>query len=56
MKNKDGAFYETAQWYLALSYIGNKENKKAEKILNEIVAANGSFKTQAENKLNEIKK
>jgi tetratricopeptide (TPR) repeat protein len=56
MKNKDGSFYETAQWYLALSYIAQKENKKAEKILNEILKLNGSFKDQAKERLLEIKK
>jgi TolA-binding protein len=56
VKKKDFIFFDTSQWYLALSYIGNKDNTKAEKILNEIVAAGGSFKTQAAAKLLEIKK
>jgi len=43
VKTEEGRFHQTAQWYLALSYIGNNEIKKAEKTLNEIVAANGSF-------------
>ncbi len=52
---KNGSYNETAQWYLALAYIGNKDKKKAEKILNEIIKANSSFKTQAEEKLLKIK-
>ena len=56
VRKKDFIFYETSQWYLALSYIGNKENTNAEAILNEIVSAGGSFKTQAAAKLLEIKK
>ena len=56
LKYKDGNYYETAQWYLALSYISKNEKKKAEKLLNEIVKVNGSFKTQAEEKLIEINK
>lgn len=54
--NKNGSFFETARWYLALSNIGKKENKKAEAILNEIIKDSSSFKSQAEKKLLEIKK
>ena len=55
LKNKKCDFYENAQWYQALSYIAKKENKKAEKLLNEIVGVNGKYKTQAQGKLLEIK-
>jgi hypothetical protein len=55
LKYKEGSYYEIAQWYLALSYIAKDEKKKAEKILDDIVKSEGSFKTQAEEKLLEIK-
>ena len=56
VKKNDNSFYDISQWYLALSYIGNNDKPNAEKILNQIVAANGSFKNQAVAKLIEIKK
>jgi hypothetical protein len=56
LKDKKSSFYETAQWYLALSYIWKSDTSEAEKTLKAIVKAKGSFKTQAEEKLNEIKK
>lgn len=56
VKNKKNSFYETAQWYLSLSYIGKDDTKEAEKILKDIVKAKGSFKTQAEEELLELEK
>jgi len=56
VKNKSGSYYETARWYLALSHISLNENKKAEKILNEMVKDSSSFKVQAGEKLKEINK
>lgn len=56
VKNKNGIYYETARWYLALSHINLNETKKAEKILNEIVKDSSSFKIQAGEKLKEINK
>jgi|GEM_PF-2234264 len=53
-KNKNGSYYEIARWYLALSHINLNENKKAEKILNEMVKDSSSFKVQAGEKLKEI--
>jgi tetratricopeptide (TPR) repeat protein len=55
VKYNASTYLETAQWYLALSYIGKNENKKAVKLLNEIIKANGNFKTQSEQKLLELK-
>jgi tetratricopeptide (TPR) repeat protein len=55
IKFKSNNFIETAQWYLALSYIGKKENNKADTLLNAIIKAKGSFKDQAEKKLLELK-
>ena len=55
VKFKSNSYLETAQWYLALSYIGKNENNKADTLLNEIVKAKGSFKNQAEKKLMELK-
>jgi TolA-binding protein len=55
-KNKSGSYYEIARWYLALSHINLNENKKAEKILNEMVKDSSSFKVQAGEKLKEINK
>ncbi len=54
LKDKKNSFYETAQWYLSLSYIGKNDTSEAEKTLKDIVKAKGSFKTQAEEKLLEI--
>lgn len=56
LKDKKSSFYETAQWYLSLSYIGKDDTSEAEKTLKDIVKAKGSFKTQAEEKLLEIEK
>lgn len=56
LKDKKSSFYETAQWYLSLSYIGKNDTSEAEKTLKDIVKAKGSFKTQAEEKLLEIEK
>ncbi|MGD0710579.1 MAG: zf-HC2 domain-containing protein [Bacteroidales bacterium] len=55
IKFKSNSNLETAQWYLALSYIGKNENNKADTLLNEIVKAKGSYKNQAERKLLELK-
>ena len=55
LKNKDADFYSIAQWYIALSYIGSTKNSKAIKVLEEIVSAKGEYKTQAEDKLLELK-
>ncbi|MFH0866751.1 MAG: hypothetical protein V1904_11190 [Bacteroidota bacterium] len=54
LKDKKNSFYETAQWYLSLSYIGKNDTSEAEKTWKDIVKAKGSFKTQAEEKLLEI--
>lgn len=55
VKDKKSSFYDTAQWYLSLSYIGKGDNSEAEKILKDIVKAKGTFKTQADEKLLELK-
>jgi TolA-binding protein len=53
-KDKNNSFYETAQWYLSLSYLGLNDKTEATKTLKDIVKAKGSFKVQAEDKLLEI--
>jgi len=55
IKVKQNNYIESAQWYLALSYIGKNENNKADSLLNQIVKANGSFKAKAEQKLMDLK-
>jgi predicted Zn-dependent protease len=54
LKIKNGEFYEASQWYKALALIKQNKLKSAKKLLNEIVTKGGSYKVQAQNKLEEL--
>lgn len=55
LKNKQTTFNQEAKWYQAKNLIALKENKKAKKILQEIIDVNGFYKEQAIEKLGELK-
>lgn len=56
LKIKDGEFYEAAQWYKSLAFIKQNKKNKAKKLLNEIIANGGSYKSKAEATLKELDK
>lgn len=51
LKNTQTEFNQEAKWYKALTLIELKENKKAKKVLEEIINANGFYRDKAEEKL-----
>ncbi|MEI6765570.1 MAG: hypothetical protein WCM76_08005 [Bacteroidota bacterium] len=53
-KEKTSSFFELAQWQKALILIAQGELKHARNLLNDIVAANGTFSSHAKAKLIEI--
>lgn len=55
LKNKKGEFYNDAQWYKALALIKNENINEAKKLLIKIYNEGGSYKSQADEKLKEMK-
>ena len=53
--NKKTEFNQEARWYKALTLIELKQTDKAKKLLQQIVAENGFYKTKAEEKLKGLK-
>jgi FimV-like protein len=48
LREKNSAYYQAAQWQLAVVYIESGNNKQARKTLNEIIDGNGSYRSPAE--------
>jgi len=54
LKIKNGAYFDSANWYKALALIKNGDIKEARTLLKEIMNSNSTYKKEAEQKLNEI--
>lgn len=48
-------YWQQANWYLAISYLGNHEKDKAMLLFEEIVYSNGVYKKEAEKTIKELK-
>ena len=48
-------YWQQANWYLAISYLGNHEKDKAMQLFEEIVYSNGVYKKEAEKTIKELK-
>lgn len=57
LQNKNGEYYDSAQWYLSLAYIKNNDTKNARKNLQELQNNSKSrYQKQADETLKEMKK
>lgn len=54
MQNQISFFYAEAEWYKALSYIGQNDTKQARKTLKKIVNEGGFYKNKASEKLEQL--
>ena len=48
-------YWQQANWYLAISYLGSYEKDKAMQLFEEIVYSNGVYKKEAEKTIKELK-
>lgn len=48
-------YWQQANWYLAISYLGNHEKDKAMLLFEEIIYSNGVYKKEAEKTIKELK-
>lgn len=48
-------YWQQANWYLAISYLGNHEKDKAMQLFEEIIYSNGVYKKEAEKAIKNLK-